>query len=286
MKKRLILFSLLIAFIGLLYGQVIKPVIQPEIIPKILPEINPHIFLQTDQTPQDDLDFMMTMTGGGTCTIDWGDGESSAVSGGATTYDHHYGATGDYNIRIYGDLDKITDFEETSNPISGDIKTFAQATGLIYLNLNSTSVDGDIANLSGLTSLNDLRLNNPSVDGDIANLSGLTSLIYLYLNNTSVDGDIANLSSLIILIKLYLNNTSVDTYTQGVLPDWDACEIYIQDLGLSQQEVDDFLCDLDTASTASTKTLNIAGTNAAPSATGIACKNSLVTKGWTVTVSE
>ena len=123
------------------------------------------------------------------------------------------------------------------------------------------------------------------ISGDIADLSGLTSLTVLYLYSTSVSGDIADLSGLTSLTALYLYSTSIDTYTQGTLPDWDACEIQIQALGLSEAEVDDFLCDLNAASSASTKTLNISGSNSAPSATGLACETSLEGKGWTVTVT-
>jgi len=107
----------------------------------------------------------------------------------------------------------------------------------------------------------------------------------LYLSSTSVSGDIADLSGLTSLTGLVLSSTSIDTYTQGTLPDWDACEIQIQALGLSEAEVDDFLCDLNAASSASTKTLNISGSNSAPSATGLACETSLEGKGWTVTVT-
>ena len=156
---------------------------------------------------------------------------------------------------------------------------------MTYLDLYSTSVSGDIINLSDLTNLTYLHLGGISVSGDIANLSGLTNLVVLSLGGISVSGDIANLSGLTGLTYLHLGGTSVDTYTQGVLPNWDACNIYIQGLGLSQQEVDDFLCDLDTASSASTKALNIGGTNSAPSATGLVCKTSLEGKGWTVTTS-
>ena len=49
MKKKLIIFSLSLALIGLLYGQVIKPGIIPEIIPKILPEINPYYGVAWDE---------------------------------------------------------------------------------------------------------------------------------------------------------------------------------------------------------------------------------------------
>jgi len=111
------------------------------------------------------------------------------------------------------------------------------------------------------------------------------------LYSTSVTGDIADLSGLTSLEYLSLYSTSVTTYTQGTLPDWDACTIYIHNLGLSKQEVDDFLNDLNASASASTKTLNISGTNSAPSGpvgtsgTGLWAEAALEAKGWTVTVT-
>ena len=246
--------------------------------------------------------------------IHWGDGDTTKVSGPVSSqnYAHNYAGAGIYQIWLSGDFRKLTRLKCVNSQISGNIANISGLTFLTYLNLSNTSVSGDIANLSGLTSLAFLQMYNTSISGDIANLSGLTSLTYLslystsalgditnlsgltsltklYLCNTSVSGDIANLSGLTSLTRLSLFNTSVDTYTQGILPDWDNCDIYIQDLGLSVQEVSDFLCDLNAASSASIKELNISGTNAIPNATGLACKDDdpdgLVAKGWTVTVS-
>jgi len=235
-----------------------------------------------------DITITLSLPANKTVYIYWGDGNYSTVTGPQTTtgYNHTYAsAAANYQIKIIGDLDSITYFYCYNEPVSGDIANFSGLTSLITLELSLTSVSGDIANLSGLTSLAILSFAQTSVSGNISALSGLTSLTYLHLESTSVSGDIVSLSGLTSLTYLGLGSTSVDTYTQGTLPNWDACNIYIQNLGLTQQEVDDFLCDLNTASTASTKTLNIAGTNSAPSATGLTCKTALEGKGWTVTVT-
>ena len=246
--------------------------------------------------------------------IHWGDGDITKVSGAVSSqnYAHNYTGAGTYQIRLSGDFRRLTRLRCSNWQISGDIANLSGLTSLTYLYLRNTSMSGDIINLSGLTSLTYLYLNHTSVSGDIvnlsglisltilslynipvsgdiANLNGLTSLTTLNLCNSSVSGDIASLSSLTSLVSLSLNSTSINTYTQGVLPDWDACDIYIQNLGLSVQEVSDFLCDLNTASSASVKTLHIQGTNAIPNAAGLACKDDdpggLVAKGWTVVVS-
>jgi len=195
----------------------------------------------------------------------WGDDLSTTIAGPQTDYTitHNYARSGNYSIRLGGDITNVTKFHIYSQSgVSGDIGNFAVLTGLLDLRLYSTSVSGDIAYLAVLTSLTILRLYSSSVSGDIADLVALTAIT-----------------------SLHLYSTLINTYTQGVLPDWDPCNIYIYSLGLSQQEVDDFLCDLNTASSASTRILNIGGTNSAPSATGLACKTALEGKGWTVTVA-
>ena len=222
------------------------------------------------------------------CIIHWGDGNSSVVTGpqSETIYNHIYDDASAYAIRITGDFNEITLFSCYDEPISGDIGEWNKLSNVETLWLHDTSVSGDIADLSTLTNLEDISLSSTSVSGDIANLSTLTNLYSLRLNSTSVSGDIADLSTLTGgLFFLYLYSTSIDTYTQGVLPSWDWCWISIQDLGLSEQEVDDFLCDVDTASTMSMTTIDISGTNSAPSGVGDTCITSLEGKGWTVTVT-
>jgi len=50
---------------------------------------------------------------------------------------------------------------------------------------------------------------------------------------------------------------------------------------MNQDMVDTVLCDMDSHGT-SNGTLNISG-NEAPSPTGVACKDNLVARGWSVT---
>ena len=318
---------------------------------------DPIIKLFADQTPLNTIDIWFAISSG-SCTIDWGDGNTTTATGATVTkYSHNSAAagTGTYNIVISGQTKNITDFRCFHEPISGDIAQFRRLTNLTQLQLYNTSVSGDIANLSGLTSLTnllvyftsvsgdianlsgltlltDLEINSTSVSGDIANLSGLTLLVWLFLdstsvsgdisvlsgltllellyldttsvsgdianlsgltsltdlflNNTSVSGDIADLSGLTLLIWLFLNNTSIDTYTQGTLSDWEGTTINIQDLGLDQTEVSDFLIDLDNATgSPGNGILDISGTNAIPNAAGLTAKGNLEGKGWTVTVS-
>ncbi len=271
----------------------------------------PIIQFSNDQSSLNTTDIYLAISSG-SCTIDWGDGNTTAATGASSTkYSNDYTAagTGTYNIVIYGRTKNITDFRCFNEPISidiaqfrrltnltylylfgdsttGDIANFSGLTLLTYLDISDNSITGDIANLSELTSLTRLSLYGTSVSGDITNLSGLTSLTYLDLYGTSVSGDITNLSGLTSLTYSDISSSSIDTYTQGTLPDWEGTAIYIQDLGLDVTEVSDFLVDLDNATgSPGNGTLNISGTNAIPNAAGLTAKGNLEGKGWTVTVS-
>ena len=247
MKKRYIFFSfLLIALMCFSFSQSTKVMLSDKTKitlasgTKMTLDDRPEIVLVTDQTPQDQVG--ITLAGTGTCTIDWGDDNSDTVSGAEAEYTHNYGSTGDFKIRIYGDLGQLTK---------------------LYIS------DG-----AG------------TISGNIATLKYCTALTYLYLSSTSVTGDISSVSGLTALTHLYLSGTSVSDYTSTTLPDWEGTNIHIQDLGLSEQEVDDFLCDLDTATgDPGNGTLDISGTNAPPSATGLTCETSLEDKNWAVTVT-
>jgi Leucine-rich repeat (LRR) protein len=184
-------------------------------------------------------------------------------------------------------IENITEINYRGQDIQFNIGAVGYLTGLTYLQLGNTSVTGDISNLSNLTGLTYLRLGSTSVTGDISNLSNLTGLDRLHLGNTSVTGDISNLSNLTKLSGTYsweglqLSDTNIDTYTSTTLPAWD-CYINLNNLNLSQTEVDDFLTDLDTAG-GTGGVLTMAGTST-PSATGETAIDSLRAKGWTVTV--
>jgi len=241
--------------------------------------------LTTNQSSLTQVDIQIDMAGAYTVTIDWGDGNTSAVSGTGSTYSHNYSQTGTYTIQVYGRIDQMTRFYVSAgySTISGNIATFRPCNALTFLRLGSTSVSGDIANLpSGLTGT--LYLYYTSVSGDIANLpSGLTGNLALY--NTSVSGDIADLPSG-LTGNLHLHNTSVSAYTAASWPCDTANDktIDLDDLGLTQGECDNILCHLDTKGITG-GTLDLTG-NSVPSATGLDCKTNLEGKGWTVSVDS
>ncbi len=238
--------------------------------------------------------------------INWGDGNVENLTPQQKTYSHTYANAGSFTItqaheltylkcntaEVSGDIAQISgltgltylSFSDTS--VSGDISAVSGLTGLTVLNLSNTSVSGDISAVSGLTGLTVLYLDNTSVSGDISAVSGLTGLTGLNFCCTSVSGDISAVSGLTNLTKLHLYNSNVSSYTHTALPPWDSCDIQIQDLGLSEDNVEQFIKDLDDAG-GRHGSLNIAGSN------GEVCDQtaqdaitSLQNKGWTVTYNQ
>jgi Leucine-rich repeat (LRR) protein len=120
----------------------------------------------------------------------------------------------------------------------------------LYCYDNSISV----LDVSALTSLTNLNCRDNSIS--VLDVSALTSLINLQCGDNSIS--VLDVSALTSLINLQCHNNS-----------------------MNQAMVDTVLCDMDGHGT-SNGTLNISG-NAVPSATGIACKNNLIARGWAVT---
>lgn len=223
-----------------------------------------------------------------TVGIHWGDGSRSDVVGAVTdqAYTHTYGSTAaDYTVKFTGDVDSLTKFKPSgsSNKFSGDIASFQYLKAATYISVSGILSSGDIVSMADLP-LTYINGTSSSLSGDIADLATATIQTFI-LRHTSVSGDISALIGLTSATSIYLDSTTC-TYTTATLPSqWDSCNIWVHGLGWAEATVDLFLADLDTMSTASTRTLNISGSNAAPSAAGVISKNSLIAKGWTVTTS-
>jgi Leucine-rich repeat (LRR) protein len=149
-----------------------------------------------------------------------------------------------------GDLTSLTYLYCKTNSIS--VLDVSALTGLVYLNCMNNSIS--VLDVSALTGLGNLYCNSNSISVlDVSALTGLLTLV-CYSNSISVL-DVSALTSLATL--------------------------QCQDNSMNQAMVDTVLCDMDGHGT-NNGTLNISD-NAVPSATGIACKNNLVGRGWTVT---
>ena len=145
--------------------------------------------------------------------IDWGDGNTTEVSGAVSKQDYSnaYAGAGTFPIKIYGDFRFLTRFEIKTVNIDGTIERIAALSGLTYLNCTgSNTISGDIASLpSGSTYFRCAGSN--TISGDIASLpSGLTHLNCTGSN--TISGDIASLPSGLT----YLNCTGSNTISGDI----------------------------------------------------------------------
>ena len=172
----------------------------------------------------------ISLPAGKTVTIDWGDGNSTKVSGPVDNenYTNAYAGAGTYTVTFWGDYTSVTRLDintvvadsttvrigalsglsifycTDSNKISGDIQNLP--TGLTYFYCTgSNTVSGDIQNLpTGLTVFSCTGSN--TVSGDIQNLpSGIT--VFRCEGSNTISGDIQNLPSGLTYFLCYGSNT-------------------------------------------------------------------------------
>lgn len=190
----------------------------------------------------------------------------------------------------------VTNFEDVPRVEGNALTGFYHATnGLTWDTDTGWLTDSIVGNWYGVTvsggHVTRLELgHNGGMSGNgFQYLANLTTLERLILNGTGVSGDIATLATLSNLTGtgnwegLRVDGTNVETYTSTTLPAWD-CHLGLDNLGLSQTEVDNFLVDLDTAGGTGGE-LHLENTNSAPSATGESAVDSLRGKSWTVVVT-
>lgn len=209
----------------------------------------------------------------------------------------------------------IVTFRAYTTGLSGDISGWTLPASLVTLDLHGTSASGDISgwvlpaslaylwpplaasgDVSGWVlpaTLNTLYLQFLSVSGDISGWTLPASLTGLYLYSSSLTGDISGWTLPATLTTLYLYSAAFDYGTGNAFDSAtrNTSTYRLESCAMSAAEVDRILADcVDSGTTSST--LNVAGTNAAP--TGGAANADLVQLrlaigsgglGWTVTVT-
>lgn len=203
-------------------------------------------------------------------TVHWGDGTSQAINstdliGGVTTMTtKNFGAARTGSIRI-----------ETPERVIG-LRSTVGTWNFDLSDLN-VCVDLDYLMLVG---------NNFTITGDLSDVSHLTYQLYLQGSGMIITGDISIVSG--ITFWLRLNGVLFNmTYTTTVWPSIPSSQLLISlSAGqLTEEEVDQFFIDLSTEGSLGTGTLNLAGSNAAPTAFSAPARGTLAANGWTVTTN-
>ena len=253
-------------------------------------------------------------------TINWGDGTIHEDSDAGGLYDefHTYEDAGQYTVIVtfdkpqnvleldfagssddYANLIEIMNLQNLKNlqEFRADYNSLVNVnlsglTNLTWVDISdcdeinnvSSSLTG--VNLAGCTGLIELRLDDSDFSGGIPNLTGLSSLEWIDMDQCGITGSI-NLSSISSLKGFDLSGNSAMTEviissTQSL---GDGQDINLYGCALTQQSVDNILVTLSNNGVSNGYVQLEGGTNAIPSATGLAAKAVLEGNEWSVQVN-
>ena len=185
-------------------------------------------------------------------------------------------------------LPSLTNFNAEFNGLQS--VNLSGITSLLYVDISDNNFPGGSTNsltsvnLSGSTAITELRLDDSDFSAGIPNISGLTSLQSLDLDQCSISG-IVDLSGFPVLTDLdFGGNTALTSIiiadSQPIL------YFYASSCDLTETAVDDILVVLSNNGVVQGIVELDGGTNAIPSATGLAAKTILEGNGWTVNVNS
>ena len=185
-------------------------------------------------------------------------------------------------------LPSLTNFNSDFNGLQS--VNLSGLTSLIYADISDNNFPGGSTNsltsvnLSGCTALQELRLDDSDFSAGIPSLAGLTSLGLIDFDQCSISGavDLSGLPALVILD--FTNNaslTSIIIADSQPISEFDAFGC-----ALTETAVDDILVVLSNNGNSNGYVGLDGGTNAIPSATGLAAKLVLEGNGWNVDVNS
>ena len=221
-----------------------------------------------DATPSDaeTLTLNLSLPAGKEITIDWGDGNTTTVTGEVTEtdYSNAYASAGTYPITIYGDFDALTRLEIKNVAVDGDLKDVSTLTGLTYFRcFGANTITGDIADLP-------------------------TGLVYFNITGSNtIYGDIGNLPVGLTCFQCYGSNT-INAYTSRTWTTKPATFKLVPVLpgGLSSAEIDQLLIDFDNDLTwTSGDVIQLTGANAPRTSASDAAVANITAEGATVTTN-
>jgi len=166
----------------------------------------------------------------------------------------------------------LIDFRCYNNNLS--VLDVSGMTSLEYLNCRTNS-NLLVLNVSALVRLEYLFCYNDNIS--VLDVSGMTLLYWLFCYNNNISVIDVSRATLLTRCYCYNNNISVLDVSGAT----SLKELGCHNNSMNQSMVDTVLCDMDSHGT-SDGYLDIHG-NTAPSATGVACKDNLVARGWSVT---
>lgn len=183
------------------------------------------------------------------------------------------------------DLSSFTSIDEIYlgvNQFTGTVPSFSTNTSLTYLNLVNNQLTGQCPSLAANILLDSCYLNGNKLTGSPPTMPISAVIRYFEIDTNALTGSIPPLAGCTGLIRYTCANNQLTGYLGGGVPST-LVEFRVYNNKLTQTAVDLILSDF-VAAGASGGVLTLAGgTNATPSAAGLANKVILQGRGWTVT---
>jgi hypothetical protein len=254
-------------------------------------------------------------------TINWGDGTIHEDSGAGGLYDelHTYEEIGEYTVTVtfnkpqnilelnfegsnddYANITSITGLQRLRNleEIGADWNSLVSVdlsnmTNLNYVDISDCETIGSedpsltSVNLLGCTSLTELRIDGSDFSAGLPNFRDLQNLIQLDIDNSSLSG-IIDISYFPNLERCDLSgNTGITAVTisrsQPIGDNERSLDLY--GCSLTQAAVDFILVELSLNGISDGYVYLDGEGNAIPSATGLAAKTVLESRGWNVNIN-
>jgi len=180
----------------------------------------------------------------------------------------------------------LTYFACHTNQLTGSIPSLTANTALVQFQCHTNQLTGSIPSLTANTALTTFTCYNNQLTGSIPSLTANTALQQFYCHINQLTGSIPSLTANTELTIFYCQTNQLTGWTGGTVSET-LGDFRAQDNLLTQAAVDAILAAFVAANrTTGTRILNLGGTgNAAPSAAGVTDKNTLISRGWTVTTN-
>lgn len=222
---------------------------------------------------------------GKTIILHEGDGTTQTINGAdgsLITKTTSYVGAGTRDCWLTGDVTDLTYIDIQGQAfVSGDVSTWSQLVNLTRIYCSETSVSGDISSFSSLTSIERVYMYSSNVTGDISGWSTLINMVYLQCYSTSLTGDISGFDSMTGLLILKFANTDIDfdSVTTWTNPN----TLELNDCAMSSAQVDNMI---ESFSTCTSSTINVAGDNDHRTAASNDDLNTLLDNGNTITLND
>ena len=177
-----------------------------------------------------------------------------------------------------------------SNKLTGFIPALTGMTSLQYFWVMVNNFTGSFPNINGLSQLGLINVGANNLTGtlpaDLQSL-GVPKLFRFNIYGNSFTGTLSDCTGMNNLEYVLADNNNLTDFTGGVEPS--LYRFFINNNNLTETAVDNILqafVDANRTTNMSIAIMNLGGSgNAAPSAAGVTNKNTLISRGWSVTTN-